>query len=159
MLPIKKIYIDTRFKSSDSKSDSDFKIDLPTTLLMPEDVGFYIDDVCIRHTWYTVETNRNDKLHFSFNAGNIIVSIPEGNYNITSLSAAVATAMNQALSPTVINFTSEYIYIDKEQLQDYSCDNNQQVSNIHRCGAKRDEFSCPRLIHQQSYKELYEQRR
>ena len=69
MLPIKKIYIDTRFKSSDSRSDSDFKIDLPTTLLMPEDTGFYIDDVCIPHTWYTVETGRNDKLHFSFNAG------------------------------------------------------------------------------------------
>ena len=51
MLPIKKIYIDTRFKSSDSRSDSDFKIDLPTTLLMPEDNGFYIDDVCIPHTW------------------------------------------------------------------------------------------------------------
>ena len=60
MLPIKKIYIDTRFKSSDSRSDSDFKIDLPTTLLMPEDTGFYIDDVCIPHThgirWKLAET-------------------------------------------------------------------------------------------------------
>ena len=109
MLPIKKIYIDTRFKSSDSRSDSDFKIDLPTTLLMPEDTGFYIDDVCIPHTWYTVETGRNDKLHFSFNAGNTIVSMPEGNYNITSLGTAIATAMNLALSPTsrpMTNFTS-----------------------------------------------------
>ena len=41
MLPIKKIYIDTRFKSSDSTSDSDFRVDLPTTLLMPEDTVFY----------------------------------------------------------------------------------------------------------------------
>ena len=105
MLPIKKIYIDTRFKSSDSRSDSDFKIDLPTTLLMPEDTGFYIDDACIPHTWYTVETGRNDKLHFGFNAGSQIVSVPEGSYT------------------------------------------------------KSEEFSCRRLIHQQSYKELYEQRR
>ena len=50
MLPIKKIYIDSRFKSSDSASDSDFKIDLPISFLMPEDTGFYIDDVCIPHT-------------------------------------------------------------------------------------------------------------
>ena len=54
MLPIKKIYIDTRFRTGDSRSHSDFSIDLPTTLLMPEDTGFYIDDVCIPHAWYTV---------------------------------------------------------------------------------------------------------
>ena len=62
MLPIKKIYIDARFKSSDSASDSDFKIDLPTTLLMPEDTGFYIDDVCLPHKWFPVENDVNDKL-------------------------------------------------------------------------------------------------
>ena len=39
MLPIKKIYIDSRFKSSDSASDSDFKIDLPISFLMPEDTS------------------------------------------------------------------------------------------------------------------------
>ena len=50
MLPIKKIYIDSRCKSSDSISDSNFQIDLPTTFLMPEDTGFYIDDVCVSHT-------------------------------------------------------------------------------------------------------------
>ena len=50
MLPIKKNYIDSRFKSSDSASHSDFKIDLPISFLMPEDTGFYIDDVCIPHT-------------------------------------------------------------------------------------------------------------
>ena len=46
MLPIKKIYIDSRFKTSDSASHSDFSIDLPQTFLMPQDKGFYIDDVC-----------------------------------------------------------------------------------------------------------------
>ena len=103
MLPSKKIYIDTRFKSSDSRSDSDFKIDLPTTLLMPEDTGFYIDDVCIPHTWYTVETGRNDKLHFGFNSANQIVSIPEGNYTTTTVGEAIAAAMNAAITGTTIN--------------------------------------------------------
>ncbi len=51
MLPIRKIYIDTRFKSFDSASRSDFNTDLPTTFLMPEDTGFYIDDVCIPHSF------------------------------------------------------------------------------------------------------------
>ena len=31
-LPIKKIYCDTKFRRNDSKSTSDFKIDLPQTL-------------------------------------------------------------------------------------------------------------------------------
>ena len=42
MLPITKLYVDSRFKSSDSVSDSDFKIDIPINLLMPENTGFYI---------------------------------------------------------------------------------------------------------------------
>ena len=65
MLPIKKIYIDTRFKAPDSKSDTDFYIDLPITLLMLDDTGFYIDDVCIPHTWYKVEAGRNDEFQGS----------------------------------------------------------------------------------------------
>ena len=47
MLPIKKIYIDSRFKSQDSKSDSDFYVDLPQNMLMPEGCGFYLDDISI----------------------------------------------------------------------------------------------------------------
>ena len=42
MLPIKKIYIDTRFMSSDSESSSNFKVDLPTTVTLPEDTVFFI---------------------------------------------------------------------------------------------------------------------
>ncbi len=49
MLPIKKLYIDSRFKSSSSETHSNFTIDLPMTLLMPEDTGFYIEDVYPSH--------------------------------------------------------------------------------------------------------------
>ena len=51
MLPIKKIYVDSRFKTSPSESHTNFTIELPLTMLMPEDTGFYIEDVCIPHTW------------------------------------------------------------------------------------------------------------
>jgi hypothetical protein len=60
MLPIRKIYIDSRFKSSDSESDSNFKIDLPVSMLMPPNTGFYVDDVCIPVSWYTIDSNRNN---------------------------------------------------------------------------------------------------
>ena len=97
MLPIKKIYIDTRFKSSDSVSHSDFHIDLPTTFLMPEDTGFYIDDVCIPHSFYTIETNVNDQLQYVYNNSTRTVTIPEGYYNITTLATAIADGMHTAI--------------------------------------------------------------
>ncbi len=55
MLPIKKLYIDTRFKAPDSVSDSDFYIDLPQTLTMPEGTGFYLDDISIPVSWHPIE--------------------------------------------------------------------------------------------------------
>jgi hypothetical protein len=96
MLPIKKIYIDSRFKSSDSASDSDFKIDLPTTLLMPEDTGFYIDDVCIPHTWYPVESGVNNSILYRVNNVERIAFVPAGNYSVANLGLAIAAAMNSA---------------------------------------------------------------
>ena len=99
MLPIKKIYIDTRFKTNDSRSHSEFNIDLPTTLLMPEDTGFYIDDVCIPHAWYTVNENVNDQVHFFVSHDGLrSATVPEGIYNITNLAAAIAQAMNASMT-------------------------------------------------------------
>ena len=104
MLPIKKIYIDTRFRSSDSASHSDFNVDLPTTFLMPEDTGFYIDDVCIPHSFYTIEEGVNDRLQFAYVDNTTrTVTIPEGYYNITTLASAIADGMNAAMGgPPVV---------------------------------------------------------
>ena len=49
MLPTIFFYIDSRSKTSDSVSSSNFKIDLQTTLLFPENSVFYIDDISIPH--------------------------------------------------------------------------------------------------------------
>ncbi len=106
MLPIKKIYIDSRFKSSDSASNSDFKIDLPTTLLMPEDTGFYIDDVCIPHTWYPIEDGINNLLVFQFGMNTRSVTVPPGNYSVKDLGLAIVSAMNTATG--LLPFESVY---------------------------------------------------
>ena len=47
MIPIKKIFIDSKARASTSKSTSNFIIDLPESYTMPEDCAFHIDDVCI----------------------------------------------------------------------------------------------------------------
>ena len=96
MLPIKTIYVDTRFKSSDSVSHSDFNIDLPTAFFMPENTGFYIDDVCTPHSFYTIEANVNEPSYVYDNSTRT-VAVPEGYYNITTLSTAIVDAMNTAI--------------------------------------------------------------
>ena len=100
MLPIKKLYIDSRLKASDSRSSSDFVVDLPETLLMPENTVFYVDDVCIPVTWFNVDTN-NNKLYVLFFPDNeridAVIEIPEGNYNISSLATMLRRRMEEKL--------------------------------------------------------------
>ena len=89
--PIKNIYIyiDTRFKTRDSISNSNFKIDLGQSLLFPENSVFYIDDICIPHSWTTVDYF-NNKLDFrvigqSKNPNDYIITLSSQVYTGTSL--------------------------------------------------------------------------
>ena len=54
-LPIKKIYIDTKYKTRDSISNSNFKVELPMSVTFPENSVFYIDDVSIPHSWFVID--------------------------------------------------------------------------------------------------------
>ena len=58
------IYIDTRFKTEDSKSDSDFTIDLPKTGNIPDDRIAYINDVVLPVSWTTIDEQQH-KLYYS----------------------------------------------------------------------------------------------
>ena len=62
-LPIKKLFIDSRQRTSDSVSTGDFKVDLPESITLPENTVFFVDDVSIAHAWRTTETGFNDKLY------------------------------------------------------------------------------------------------
>ena len=64
MLDCKKIYIDTRFKTSDSKSDSDFTIEIPKTINLPDDTIAYINDIVLPMSWTTIDET-NNKLYYS----------------------------------------------------------------------------------------------
>ena len=58
-LEVKKVYIDTRFKTLESNTDSEFTIQLPRTWTIPDDTVCYIDDVCIPVSWSTVGDKSN----------------------------------------------------------------------------------------------------
>ena len=63
MLPVKNIYVDSKFKTSDSKSTSDFKFELKESVLLPTNTIAYIDNICIPHAWRSIEEHVNDKLY------------------------------------------------------------------------------------------------
>ena len=119
MLPIKKIYVDSRFKTADSASHTDFKIDLPGTFLMPENTAMYITDVTIPASWYTVDENKNNKIYYkvhreivtittesngnniynySYEWTNMIGHLSPGSYNLVTLAGAVEQALESGLS-------------------------------------------------------------
>ena len=53
-LDVKKFYVDTRFKTKESASDSDFYVQLPRQFNVPENVVAYIDDIVIPVCWRTL---------------------------------------------------------------------------------------------------------
>ena len=52
---IKKVYIDSRYKTSGSISNSAFTFELKESLDLPENTVCYIDDISIPRSWYTIE--------------------------------------------------------------------------------------------------------
>ena len=67
-LPVKKIYIDTKYMTADSNSTSDFKFQLLYTIELPYNCSFMMQNICIPHSWFTIEQNLNDKLYFKCSA-------------------------------------------------------------------------------------------
>jgi len=120
-LPIKKLYIDSRHKTPDSVSDSNFKYELPYTITMPQNACFFITDVCIPYLWRTINFNDNDHIYFSvstpspsfpFNMVGIQYTgvIPPASYGEQDFTAALNTVLhtltNGALIASIDNSTS-----------------------------------------------------
>ena len=66
-LDIQKIYVDTRFRTKDSKSETDFSIELPRSFNVPDGTTAYIDEIVIPVSWSTVdERNRNCHIELTY---------------------------------------------------------------------------------------------
>ncbi len=65
-LDITKIYIDPRFRTNTSKSETVFSIELPRSFNVPDGVDAHIDDIVIPVSWSTIdERNRNCHVRMS----------------------------------------------------------------------------------------------
>jgi hypothetical protein len=109
-LPVKKIYVDSRYMTSDSTSTSNFKFQLARNVFMPQNTVFYLEDVCIPHAWHTVEADFNDTMYIYIqdNTSNshylYILKIPPNNY----VGATLAAAIQSQLKTIDTTFTATY---------------------------------------------------
>ena len=135
MLPVKKIYVDSKYKTADSVSDSNFKFQLPQTCYMPDDTKFFISDVCIPHTWYTVN-DFNNKLYLRTFDGNGLQSdytltLDKKTYNGATFATMLGNKIQTltSIAPTVsFNATTnqlslyigslEFQFLTDKELQD-----------------------------------------
>jgi len=114
----KKIYIDSKFRSPDSTSSSDFKYELPETMSFKEDTVVYLDDICIPHSWESVLKDINDKLYFKVYKlsplpeveYNLIATIDPGNYTGGDLATEIQAEMNSQ-TQTATSFINVYLLI------------------------------------------------
>ena len=94
MLPIKKVYIDSRFQTPDSVSNSNFKIQLSRSITLPPNTVFYIENFVCSHSFYTVETGLNDSLYLRLNGLDYIITLAAGNYNGITFATQLQTQLN-----------------------------------------------------------------
>ena len=64
MLEVNQTYTDTKFKTEDFKPYSQFDIELPTTINIPDDTTAYINDIVLPVSWTTID-EINNKLQCS----------------------------------------------------------------------------------------------
>jgi len=104
MLPIKKIYIDSRFCTPDSISNSNFRIQLNRSITLPKNTVFHIENFVCCHSFYTVESNMKDSLYIRINSNYYIVKISSANYNGSTFASQLQTKLNAISSIFTVVF-------------------------------------------------------
>ena len=107
MLPVKKIYIDSKYKTPDSISDSNFKFQLPQSVTLPDDTSFFLSDVCIPHSWYTISDFNCNLYLRTFDGNGVqsdhILTLAKQSYNGATFATQLSSKIQNATSiaPTV----------------------------------------------------------
>ena len=100
VLQVKKLYIDSRYRTPDSESDSSFRIQLGRNIYLPDNCILHLENCVIPHSWYTIEANINDKMYLKVNSTCVTITIPSTNY----IGSELATALQSALNVVYPNF-------------------------------------------------------
>ncbi len=97
---MQKNYVDSRFRTAGSKSESDFSVELPRSFNVPDGVVAHIDDIVIPVSWRTVD-ERNNQCYISVFCGNAVkdadFTLEPQNHDGHSFAVALAAKLNLAL--------------------------------------------------------------
>ena len=104
-LDITKIYIDSSFRTKNSKSETDFSIELPRSCNVPDGVVAHIDDIVIPVSWSTIdERNRNCYVRMYYGSSVIADNYAFSVQNYTG--AQFATELALILNHTALTLSS-----------------------------------------------------
>ena len=104
-LTYKKVYVNSKYRTSNSRGISDFQIELRETFEIPDGTIMQVHELAIPNTWYSINSN-NQNLYFRHQ---IIapatpqrityrrIEIPVGNYSPPELANAIQTQLNFSL--------------------------------------------------------------
>ncbi len=117
MLPVKKIYLDSHFKTNDSVSESDCKFQLRETFTFPDNTIMFLDDIAIPHSWYSVISDINDKLYFMVyydgSTDGFVATLTSQNYTGSELATEKATQMNAEYTTLTNNFSASFSVLNQ----------------------------------------------
>ena len=120
MTSVRRIYIDSRLRSSGT--DSDFTYDLPRSIEGPDNTIRYVDSVLIPNVWTTLHEN-NNRLYVSETVGSTTTEhtylLPEGNHTGQSLASTLTSTLN-----TNKTLSKNYTAIYEENIGKLTISNN-----------------------------------
>lgn len=115
-LTYKKIYVNSKYRTNDSKSPSNFQIELRENFEIPDGTIAQIHEVAIPNTWYTI-SNNNNNLYWRHQVlppatpqgiTYTKIVIPEGNYTAPELATEIATQLNAVFDNVGVSRTNTY---------------------------------------------------
>ena len=100
----RRVVIDSRYKTADSNSDSDFSIDLVYPMLIPKGSLMYVEGISLSHSWPVIQKDLNDKVYVLEQLGspgssadsNRIAVLTPGTYNSVQLAGELQSKLNAA---------------------------------------------------------------
>ena len=110
ILPINKIFVDSRHKTLDSRSNTGFKIQLKESINLPNNIVCFITDVVIPNTIYTIEYFKENIFfrHLKSNGSSkdYIIKLTQKNHDISTSKDELVNVIKAATNTTA--FTSTY---------------------------------------------------
>jgi hypothetical protein len=96
----RRLVVDSRYRTKESVSNSDFTINLPYAVTIPSGSLMYVDSICLSHAWPTVQTGINDHLYVqervTGQASDTMrtIQLTPGTYNADELKDEVIVKLN-----------------------------------------------------------------